>query len=64
MNEVCYDHPNYKGILKPRVPCVGCWAIWLARHPEAELKAKDLYPLFHTVANLCRQMSELIEDPF
>ena len=30
--ECCGDHPRYRAIQKPRVPCVVCWTKWLVEN--------------------------------
>ena len=39
---MCEQHFNYRGVQKPKVKCLECWSLWLRKHPDEDVKAKDL----------------------
>ncbi len=41
----CEDHPKYKGKRRPRIDCLGCWALWILNHQGLDAWGTHLEPI-------------------
>ena len=39
---MAHDCNRYRGVNKPKAPCMDCWRFWVVKHCDAKLDASDV----------------------